>query len=58
MIDKYCDALKSAMKDICAAQTLDSCVSGMFKMSLYLFGDAFLRPTYVSQVLLIIVECE
>ena len=40
MIDKYCDALKSAVKGICEVQILDSCVSGMFKTSLYLFGDA------------------
>lgn len=48
MIDKYCDALKSAIKDTYEAQILGSCVSGMFKMSLYLFGDAFLRSTYIS----------
>lgn len=51
MIDKYCDTLKSAMKGICEVQILDSCVSGMFKTSLYLFGDAFLRSTYISDTL-------
>lgn len=58
VIDKYCDALKSAMKDICEVQILDSRVSGMFKSSLYLFRDAFLRPTYISQILLVMVEHE
>lgn len=41
MIDKYGVALKSAVKCICVVQILDSYLSGMFKTSLYLFGDYF-----------------
>jgi len=41
MIDNYYDVLRSAMKDICEVQIVDHCVSGMFEMSLYLFGGEF-----------------